>query len=644
MLITLSQLTGLPVSILDDRQGLNLEELERFFRQRIFGQPEAIECLVERIAMIKAGLTDPTRPQGVFLFAGPTGTGKTEIAKALAEYLFGSPQRMIRLDMSEFQTPESLDRILGIAGGETTRSKALVNLIRKQPFSVILLDEFEKSAPNIWDLFLQVFDDGRLTDHHGNTADFRHCIIIMTSNLGGVIPTGDSIGFTGREGAFTPGQVGRAIERTFRKEFLNRLDRIVVFHPFSRATMREILLKELNDVLNRRGLRTRSWAVEWHDSAIDFLLEKGFTADLGARPLKRAIERYLLSPLARTIVNHQFPEGDQFLFVRSDGKRIEVEFVDPDAPEFAEEPPSPEKTADTETEALQLPRLVLEATGTLAEVSFLRQEYERLSEHIRGEEWERKKQGALEQTSAEGFWESPGRFTVLGLVEYMDRIEVGLSTAGRLLDRLIGSRPGDRRQFLPRLVQQLAHQLYLIDAACRGLLEGLPQDAFVEIRATHDRSVPPEAVDVFARRLTHMYRRWVEKRRMRLNVLQEQGGDGHTPYHALLAITGYAAYSILRQENGLHVLELPGQGKAFRRGKVHVRVVPQPEQPPGTEPDALYRQCVETLAATRAREEGQLIIVRRYREEPSPLVRDSVRKWRTGRLDRVLDGDFDLVG
>ncbi len=260
LLVTLSQLTGLPVEMLDEREGLDLAELRSFFERRVLGQPEAVECLVERAAMIKAGLTDPTRPQGVFLFVGPTGTGKTEIAKTLAEFLFGSPDRMIRLDMSELQTWESQGRILGDAD-ETSDSAALVNLIRKQPFSVVLLDEFEKAHASVWDLFLQVFDDGRLTDRRGNTADFRHSVIIMTSNLGATLPHGASVGFS-QEAQFAAGSVERAVARAFRREFVNRIDRVVVFRPLGRGVMRDLLRKELNDVLTRRGLRTRQWAVE----------------------------------------------------------------------------------------------------------------------------------------------------------------------------------------------------------------------------------------------------------------------------------------------------------------------------------------------------------------------------------------------
>ncbi|MFT7461152.1 MAG: ATP-dependent Clp protease ATP-binding subunit ClpC, partial [Planctomycetota bacterium] len=304
----LSGMTGLPLEILDDRQKLDLGDLSKAFQDQVLGQEEAVDVLTERIAMIKAGLTDPSRPAGVFLFVGPTGTGKTEIAKTLADFMFGSPDRMIRLDMSEFQTADSMYRIFGGLGGD---SIALVDQIRKNPFSVILLDEFEKSHPKVWDLFLQVFDDGRMTDPQGDTADFRHAIIIMTSNLGAGISSGAVPGFKpDAPGGYQVDKVFKELEGVFRPEFLNRIDRVVAFKPLSRGVVRKILRNELKKVLQRRGFRQRKWAVEWEDSALSFLMDKGFSETLGARPMKRAIEQYLLAPLAIAIVNHQFPEGE----------------------------------------------------------------------------------------------------------------------------------------------------------------------------------------------------------------------------------------------------------------------------------------------------------------------------------------------
>ncbi|HEX8458211.1 MAG TPA: AAA family ATPase [Pyrinomonadaceae bacterium] len=658
LLVTLSQLTGLPVSILDDREGLDLKELRGFFETRVLGQPEAVECLVERVAMIKAGLTDPTRPQGVFLFVGPTGTGKTEIAKTLAEFLFGSPERMIRLDMSEFQTPETLDRILG-EQSEAADSTALVNSIRKQPFAVVLLDEFEKAHPQVWDLFLQVFDDGRLTDRRGNTADFRHCVVIMTSNLGATLPHGASIGFSQEAQAqFAAGAVERAVMRAFRREFVNRIDRVVVFRPLGRAVMRDLLRKELNDVLRRRGLRTRQWAVEWDESAIDFLLEKGFTADLGARPLKRAIERYLLSPLALTIVNHQFPEGDQFLFVHArGGQTLDVEFIDPDAPDepaaitsaTADDALEDDATEDAERE-LRLESIVLDARGTAEEVRFLRDRFDALADEVEADDWQARKNSALLETAAPGFWNSPERFSVLGLAEYMDRIETGLDTAGSLLRRLGGSGGAarDRQHFPVELVARLAQQLYLIDAACRGLAAGHPRDLFLEVRASCDAGADNAVCNDFARRIAGMYRGWTAARRMRFEVLEETPpaakDDGESgaiePYQLTAAISGFAAYSLLHTEAGLHVLETPQDEKSFNRARVHVRVVAQPDEPAGHGADALRKQAARAFAADANNSQQ---IVRRYREEPSPLVRDSLRGWRTGKLERVLEGHFDLM-
>jgi ATP-dependent Clp protease ATP-binding subunit ClpC len=646
LLVTLSQLTGLPVQILDEREGLDLSELRAFFVKRVLGQPEAVDCLVERVAMVKAGLTDPTRPQGVFLFVGPTGTGKTEIAKTLAEFLFGSPDRMIRLDMSELQTWESQARVLG-ESDETSDSAALVNLIRKQPFSVVLLDEFEKAHPAVWDLFLQVFDDGRLTDRRGNTADFRHSVIILTSNLGATLPHGASVGFAQEQSQFASSSVERAVGRAFRREFVNRIDRVVVFRPLGRAVMRELLRKELNDVLTRRGLRTRQWAVEWDESAVEFLLEKGFTADLGARPLKRAVERYLLSPLALTIVNHQFPEGDQFLFVRSspDGQSLDVQFVDPDAPEEAEADDAPTAFVDEEIDdyarELRLEAVALDPKGTPEELRFLHEKFDGVAAQVDAEAWRGRKEEALGEMQSADFWSSPERFTVLGAIEYMDRIEAGLDTAGSLLARL----RGDRKRLPPDLVARLAQQLYLLDAACRGIVEDQPRDAFLLVTASREAGADRDQSEQFARSLTRMYRRWAERRRMRFEIIFEHdgaqaNGAGAEEYRALAAVSGYAAYTILRHESGLHVLETPQDEKSFNRARATVRVVGQPDEPAGHGPEALRAQATRALASEPTMPQQ---IVRRYREEPSPLVRDSARGWRTGRLERVLDGDFDLI-
>jgi len=623
LLAALTRLTGLPAAILDEREALDLDALRALFARRVLGQPEAVDCLVERVAMLKAGLVDPGRPAGVFLFTGPTGTGKTEIARTLSEFLFGSPERLVRIDMSELTGPLAQARLLG-SGDERSSEAALVHRIREQPFSVVLLDEVEKADAAIWDLLLQVFDAGRLTDTQGRTADFRHAIFILTSNLGSDLVVGQRLGFAPRAGG---GEVVLdELARHFRPEFINRLDRVVVFRPLGRGVTRQILHKELERVLALRGLRTRQWVVEWDESALDFLLEKGFSPALGARPLRRAVERWFLSPLATAIVNRDAPRGDQFLFVRSDGRRIEVVFVDPDAPEEAAD-----EVALREVEVpegLTLGRVALEGSGTPGEVAFLVGVFERLAGVVRGQAWLAAHDSALAQMAEGGFWDSEQRFGVLSGLELCERVQNGLAHAERLLGRV---RASNARASTP-LVRQLAHELFLLEAATPTVLDGRPRDAFLSVEALRDLRDGALA-DGFAARLVDMYRAWATSRRMQLDELEHVMSDRAWRWTA--AISGYGAHEILRPEAGWHVFELDSAGEHLRQ-RVRVSVLPQPDRPLR---DALS-EARQALAAHATKETH---VVRRYRELPSPLVRDSVRGWRTGRIDRVLGGDFDLL-
>lgn len=619
VLETLAQLTGLPISILDGRERLDLEQVRATFAGRVIGQPEAVGAIVDRLAMLKAGLNDPDKPIAVFLFAGPTGTGKTELAKTLAKFLFGSEDRMIRLDMSEFQGPESTAKILGDLSQPETDS--LINRVRKEPFSVVLLDEFEKANPRIWDLFLQVFDDGRLTDAAGQVADFRHCIIILTSNLGATAHQSSGLGFAPGQDLFSPDQVLRAIAQTYRPEFQNRLDKVIVFRPLTRDLMRSILKKELEDVLSRRGLKDRTWAVEWEASALEFLLEKGFSPEMGARPLKRAIDQYLLAPLAATIVERRFPDGDQFVFVRSDGRALRAEFVDPDADAGVGSVAAP----DTGRGAPTLAGMIRTPQGTGEERAVLDAVLAEIIDTLTSPAWDDRKLALARDMSADGFWRSGERFSTLARVALIDRVEVAADTAEALAGRLARSAGADGT--LSRdLVARLALQLHLIKLGLVDVDSGAPVEVAVRVEPALEMG-SANGARVWSETLLAMFRAWATRRHMQIDTLGGPGGSN------TLIISGFGAARTLLDEAGLHVQE-DSEGRSTAR----VVVV----QTPSGE-DLAAPKGIALLEARFAAVERTSAVVRRYRREPAPLVRDGAGTWRSGKLDQVLAGDFDLI-
>ncbi|MDR6843097.1 ATP-dependent chaperone ClpB [Pseudoxanthomonas sacheonensis] len=305
-----SRWTGIPVSKMLEGEREKLLKMESQLHTRVVGQEEAIKVVSDAMRRSRAGLSDPNRPTGSFLFLGPTGVGKTELCKALAEFLFDSSDAMIRIDMSEFMEKHSVARLIGAPPGYVGYEEGgyLTEAVRRRPYSLILLDEVEKAHGDVFNILLQVLDDGRLTDGQGRTVDFRNTVIVMTSNLGSQMIQEMS----GDDSAESYTQMKAAImgvvQNHFRPEFINRLDDIVVFHPLDKAQIREIAkiqLKGLEKRLGERGLR-----IELEDSALQLLGNVGFDPVYGARPLKRAIQQQLENPLAQKILAGEFSSGD----------------------------------------------------------------------------------------------------------------------------------------------------------------------------------------------------------------------------------------------------------------------------------------------------------------------------------------------
>ncbi|MEX2080544.1 MAG: AAA family ATPase, partial [Dehalococcoidia bacterium] len=308
------QVTGIPVSRLEETEGDKLLRMEEGLHQRVIGQDEAIVALSDAIRRARAGLKDPRRPIGSFIFLGPTGVGKTELAKTLAEYLFDDQDALLRMDMSEFQERHSVSRLIGSPPGYVGYDEGggLTEAVRRRPYQVILFDEIEKAHPDVFNTLLQLLDDGRLTDGHGRTVDFRNTVIIMTSNLGTGAQERATLGFTRRTGDPSEHEklketVETALREHFRPEFLNRIDEVIIFEPLTRTELERIIDLLAEEV--RQRMADRRIDFELTPAAKAELVREGYDPQFGARPLRRTIQRRVENELARRVLAGDFSEG-----------------------------------------------------------------------------------------------------------------------------------------------------------------------------------------------------------------------------------------------------------------------------------------------------------------------------------------------
>jgi ATP-dependent Clp protease ATP-binding subunit ClpC len=300
---------------MQERESEKLLQMEARLHERVIGQQEAILAVSDAIRRSRSGLKDPHRPIGSFIFLGPTGVGKTELAKTLAWYLFDDEDNLVRIDMSEYGERHTVSRLVGAPPGYVGYDEGgqLTEAVRRRPYSVVLFDEIEKAHPDVWNSLLQILDDGRLTDGHGRTVDFRNTVIIMTSNLGTqYLSQGGTVGFriegnSKSQREKTRKDIEAELRRTFRPEFLNRIDDTIIFQTLSRDEVLQIVNLEMRKVAQR--ISEKKVTIELSDRARSWLAEQGYDPQFGARPLKRAIQHHLENPLSKRLIAGEFGDG-----------------------------------------------------------------------------------------------------------------------------------------------------------------------------------------------------------------------------------------------------------------------------------------------------------------------------------------------
>ena len=319
-----SRATGIPVSRMLEGEKQKLLRMEDELHKRVIGQAEAVDAVANAVRRSRSGLSDPNRPNGSFLFLGPTGVGKTELCKSLAQFLFDTEEAMVRVDMSEFMEQHSVARLIGAPPGYVGYEEGgyLTEAVRRRPYAVLLLDEVEKAHPDVFNILLQVLDDGRLTDGHGRTVDFRNTVVVMTSNLGSDRIQEMMSADTAYDASYASvkNAVMEVVSKHFRPEFLNRIDETVVFHPLAAEQVRGIA--EIQIQLLQKRLDDNDLHLHLGDGVLDKIAELGFDPVYGARPLKRAIQQWIENPLAQKVLGGSYAPGDAINIDLEDGEIV----------------------------------------------------------------------------------------------------------------------------------------------------------------------------------------------------------------------------------------------------------------------------------------------------------------------------------
>ncbi len=555
--------THLPRFIVDDAMPLDFPQTERFFSERLLGQSDAVATVLRSVALLKAGLSDPRRPLGVFLFAGPTGVGKTHLAKLLAEYLFGSSDRLVRLNMADY--PEDGDelQLFGSTWGQTLEAKRgeLTRLLDGKVFSVLLLDEFEKAHAACHDRFLQLFDEGRFVNAAGETISCNNTLIVATSNVGSEAYREPPIGFSGtRSRDEMISEVDRRIGEAFRPEFLNRFDALCHFYPLSKVEIRRIAQREVGRVLEREGIRARGLDVEVLPDVVDLLVERGYSPLFGARFLQREIEKTLTAALAVEIARGPLQPGTPIQVLVQKGRV--TAYAQPLA---AQKDPTAQVALPAA--GATVTRRRLDRRGLIEEADAWARRASAVGAGAGRPGLERRRAELLSKSQAPDFWDNAeaAAATLRDFREIesrlldLDRVAKSAVFAGR---RAREARSEPQLAAAAKAVADAAREVQLAEARLAAGPEGEVDEALLEICAPAEGA----GVDAWIGELVHMYRSWAQKRGYEVRVVAESS----EPCRAVLKISGPGVVGFLAGERGLH-RRIDDASKASAVVRVHAR-------------------------------------------------------------------------
>ncbi|MCS7055442.1 MAG: AAA family ATPase [Thermoflexales bacterium] len=574
------QRSGLPEFLVNDDVPYDEEAARKMLTQRVFGQEVAVEAVLRMIALVRTRLNNPQRPMGVFLFLGPTGVGKTELVKALARFLFGGEERIVRFNMADFNDQwTAVDRMFGDPHGtsELERLGMLSARMAQQTFAVLLLDEFEKAIPDMYQRFLQLFDEGILINGQGEELNLRNTVIVLTSNLGTQL-LGPQIGFrVGDPVEEAERAIIRESETYFRPEFINRLDAVCFFKPLSRNIIRQIAQREVADVIAREGIARRGLRVSVDDSVIDLLVERGYDLRFGARYLKRQIERSITYPLARHIARRRLPDGATVrLIVR--GGDIAVWVVD-----------EGDEADDARVQRHIASFKPLSAKELRSQLEALGERIERMLEQHRVAELKERVSDLIERIGRPDFWQHPQEATAqietmnllsqrVDQAENIRRLFEQCAEALKRASATRGKAAADDLAEANRLYAELVRELPLAETMLCLRSEEDQAGAFVTVRAivaaNEDATIPAE----WARDVALMYTAWAQSRGFSTALVNESPADGGV-LEATINIVGFGAYALLKGESGLHRLVRQSPKRDGERISVWARVEVFPDAP-----------------------------------------------------------------